>query len=450
MKSYFAVLFCFVFFMGCKSDDDFLVPAPSPQDTQGSASGNLLFARNFGGDKNEIANAVVKLQDGGYAVFGETQSINGDIVDKTDNSYDYWLLRFNENDELLWSKTYGGSLDEKGADLLATQDGGFVITGYASSSNGDVSQNFGNQDFWIVKLDSGGTIIWENSFGFNGSDRAYAIIQTQDSGFLISGVLDVTASAGQGNSLQNNNQLHAGGDYWAVKLDASGNQQWTKYFGGNLSDDPFGVVETASGNFILVGASDSADVDISNNKGSYDFWVVSISSSGNLIWEKNFGGTQIDEAHDIIITTDNNFLIVGNTRSDDTDVSVNNGDSDVWMIKINENGDLLWEKTIGGASFDTASSISKSNMGYLISGSSRSENGFITTNNGQNDALVINIDESGNVLWLKTVGGSEFDFAYDVVQLNNGSVIAVGETTSNDKDLSSNNGFTDVLITKFN
>jgi len=447
MKSYFVICFCLVFFVGCKSDDDVLNTEPTEQI---NTINTLQFAKNFGGDKNEIASAVIKLQDGGYAVFGETQSTNGDITDKLDSSYDYWLLRFNENDELLWSKTYGGSLDEKGADLIATQDGGFVITGYASSSDGDVSQNFGNQDFWIVKLDSGGNIIWENAFGFNGSDRAYAIIETQDSGYLISGVLDVTASAGQGNSKNSQINEHAGGDYWAVKLDASGNQEWTKYFGGNLSDDPFGVVETNSGNFILVGASDSADVDISNNKGSYDFWVVSISSTGNLIWEKNFGGTQIDEAQDIIKTTDNNFIIVGNTRSDDIDVSANNGDSDVWIIKINENGDLLWEKTIGGASFDTANSISKSNIGYIISGSSRSENGFITTNNGQNDALVANIDETGNLLWLKTVGGSEFDFAYDVVQLDDGSIIAVGETTSSDKDLSSNNGFTDILITKFN
>jgi hypothetical protein len=448
MKKIAILLGCLISVLACKSDDDFTEPATTtPQNGQ---TNTLQFAKNFGGSKNEIANAVIKLQDGGYAVFGETQSNDIDITDKTNSSFDYWLLRFNASDDLMWSKTYGGSLDEKGADILATQDGGFVVTGYASSSDGDVSQNFGNQDFWVTKLNSSGNITWEKSFGFNGSDRAYAIIQTQDSGYLISGVLDVTASAGQGNTRQNSNQAHAGGDYWAVKLDASGNQEWTKYFGGNLSDDPFGVVETNSGNFILVGASDSADVDISNNKGSYDFWVVSISSTGSLIWEKNFGGTQIDEAHGIVKTTDNNFIIVGNTRSDDTDISANFGDSDLWLVKIDESGNLIWEKSMGGASFDTASNISKSNNGYLISGSSRSENGFISTNYGQNDALVVNIDENGEVLWLKTIGGSEFDFAYDVTQLNDGSIIAVGETTSNNFDLTGNNGFTDALIIKLN
>lgn len=448
MKKFAILLSCLISVLACKSDDDFTEPVTTT--SQNVQTNTLQFAKNFGGSKNEIANAVIKLQDGGYAVFGETQSNDIDITDKTNSSFDYWLLRFSASDDLMWSKTYGGSLDEKGADILATQDGGFVLTGYASSSDGDVSQNFGNQDFWVTKLNSSGNITWEKSFGFNGSDRAYAIIQTQDSGYLISGVLDVTASAGQGNTRQNSIQAHAGGDYWAVKLDASGNQEWTKYFGGNLSDDPFGVVETNSGNFILVGASDSADVDISNNKGSYDFWVVSISSTGSLIWEKNFGGTQIDEAHGIVKTTDNNFIIVGNTRSDDTDISANFGDSDLWLIKIDESGNLIWEKSIGGASFDTASNISKSNNGYLISGSSRSENGFISTNYGQNDALVVNIDENGEVLWLKTIGGSEFDFAYDVTQLNDGSIIAVGETTSNNFDLTGNNGFTDALIIKLN
>ena len=448
MKIFAILLSCLISVLACKSDDDFTEPVTTT--SQNGQTNTLQFAKNFGGSKNEIANAVIKLQDGGYAVFGETQSNDIDITDKTNSSFDYWLLRFSASDDLMWSKTYGGSLDEKGADILATQDGGFVVTGYASSSDGDVSQNFGNQDFWVTKLNSSGNITWEKSFGFNGSDRAYAIIQTQDSGYLISGVLDVTASAGQGNTRQNSNQAHAGGDYWAVKLDASGNQEWTKYFGGNLSDDPFGVVETNSGNFILVGASDSADVDISNNKGSYDFWAVSISSTGSLIWEKNFGGTQIDEAHGIVKTTDNNFIIVGNTRSDDTDISANFGDSDLWLIKINESGNLIWEKSIGGASFDTASNISKSNNGYLISGSSRSENGFISNNYGQNDALVVNIDENGEVLWLKTIGGSEFDFAYDVTQLNDGSIIAVGETTSNNFDLTGNNGFTDALIIKLN
>jgi hypothetical protein len=434
----FIILICLIQF-GCKNDDDQILNA--------SVIGDLEFAQNYGGQKNESGQSVVATSDGGYAILGYTQSTNGDITDKNEDSFDYWLLKFNETNELLWTKTFGGTLDDRGNDIVATQDGGFAITGYGSSSDNDIDLNNGNQDFWISKLDSDGNITWEKSFGYNGSDRAYSIIQTQDQGFLISGVLDVTASAGEGNSKSYFTE-HAGGDYWAIKLDNNGNQEWTKYFGGNLSDDPYGVTQTLDGNFILIGSSDSEDVDITNNKGSYDYWVVSISNSGILLWEKNFGGTEIDEARGITNTTDGNFLIIGNTRSNDIDISNNIGGSDIWLIKISPYGELLWEKTIGGTSFDIGNSISKSINGYIISGASRSFDGNITSNNGQNDGFVAEINENGDLLWAKSAGGSDEDLIYDSTQINNGTIISVGETTSNDFDLNNNKGFTDLLVLK--
>lgn len=423
----------------CKNHDD--------QVQNNSVSGKFEFAKNYGGQKNESGQSVVATLDGGYAILGYTQSINGDITDKNEDSFDYWLLKFNKTNQLLWSKTYGGTLDDRGNDIVATQDGGFAITGYGSSSDQDITINNGNQDFWISKLDADGNLLWEKSFGYNGSDRAYSIIQTQDQGYLISGVLDVTASAGEGNS-KSYYSRHAGGDYWAIKLDSNGNQEWTKYFGGNLSDDPYGITQASDGSFILVGASDSEDVDITNNKGSYDYWVVSISNSGVLLWEKNFGGSEIDEARGIVNTTDGNFLIIGNTRSNNTDISNNIGGSDIWLIKISPFGELLWEKTIGGTGFDTGTSISKSVNGYIISGASRSLDGDISSNNGQNDAFVAEINENGELIWTKSIGGSNEDLIYDSVQINNGTIISVGETTSNDKDLNNNKGFTDLLVIK--
>ena len=425
--------------LSCKNNDD--------QILNNSVIGDLEFAQNYGGQKNESGQSVVATLDGGYAILGYTQSTNGDITDKNEDSFDYWLLKFNDANELLWSKTYGGTLDDRGNDIVATQDGGFAITGYGSSNDNDISINNGNQDFWISKLDSDGNIIWEKSFGYSGSDRAYSIIQTQDQGFLISGVLDVTASAGEGNSKSYFIE-HAGGDYWAIKLDSNGNQEWTKYFGGNLSDDPYGITQTTDGNFILVGSSDSEDVDITNNKGSYDYWVVSISNSGILLWEKNFGGTEIDEARGITNTSDGNFLIIGNTRSNDVDVSNNIGGSDIWLLKISPFGELLWEKTIGGTGFDIGNSISKSINGYIISGASRSLDGNTTGNNGQNDAFITEINENGDVLWTKSAGGSNEDLIYDSVQINDGTIVSVGETTSNDFDLNNNKGFTDLLVLK--
>ena len=147
----------------------------------------------------------------------------------------------------------------------------------------------------------------------------------------MTGVLDVSASNGQGNAKSAAMQ-HAGGDYWVLKTDNSGNLEWSKFFGGSFTDTPLGIVETANNNFIIAGSSDSNDFNIEENKGTYDFWIIKISSLGNLIWEKSFGGSEIDEARAITSTNDGHFIVVGDTRSSNKDISVNNGAADVWVF----------------------------------------------------------------------------------------------------------------------
>jgi len=241
---------------------------------------------------------------------------------------------------------------------------------------------------------------------------------------------------------------HAEGDFWALKIDAAGILEWSNYYGGSFTDTPLGVVATADNGFIMVGSSDSNDVDITNNKGSYDFWVIKISSDGTLVWDKSFGGSEIDEARAICSTHDGNFMVVGDTRSSDSDITINNGGADVWILKISSEGNLIWEQTIGGASFDVARSISMTqDHGFVIAGSSRSSDyGF--TNQGQNDALVLKIDAEGVLEWQQTVGGSEIDFLYDAIELNDKTIIAVGESNSSDGNITINKGFSDALILK--
>ena len=137
--------------------------------------------------------------------------------------------------------------------------------------------------------------------------------------------------------------------------------------------------------------------------------------------------------------------MVGDTRSLDKDVATNSGAADVWAIKISTNGNLIWEKTFGGSSFDAARAITKTqDNGFLIAGSSRSlDNNF--ENKGQNDALIIQIDANGNLVSQQTFGGSDIDFLYGITQLNNNTIIAVGESSSSDQDISENKGFTDAL-----
>lgn len=438
MVRFIQIFLATIVILSCSEDES----TPTSYNFQGA----IESSRTFGGTKNELANSVVKTEDGGYAVLGYTQSNDGDITDKPNDDFDYWVMKFNSNDELEWNKTYGGTLDDRGNKIIQTHDGGYAIVGNSQSSDNDATQNAGSYDFWVVKLTSYGVVSWEKSIGYTGSDKGLSLIQTADNGYLLSGVIDVTASGGAGNSKA---ILHAGGDYWTIKLSAGGVTQWTKYFGGTLSETLFDAIQTADGGFVLVGSSDSTDVDISNNKGTYDFWIVKIDADGALVWEKNFGGSEIDEARGIALTGDGNYLIVGDTRSVDADVSQNSGAADLWLIKITPNGDLLWEKTYGGGSFDVGRAITKTqDGGFLIAGSSRSQDGDLTSNNGQNDAWVLKINNSGVIEWQKTIGGSNIDFAYGVTELNDRKVIVVGESSSSDFDIIENKGFTDLLITK--
>ena len=439
MKKYYFILSLF-FFFNCAKDE---APVNSEQVV---IIGDLDATETLGGSKNDVFNSLVKTADGGYAILGYTQSKDGDITTKVDENFDFWLLKYAADNTLLWSKTFGGSKDDRGADVIQTQDGGFALLGYSQSIDQDVSLNAGSQDFWFIKLTADGAISWQKTFGFSGADYGTVLTETNDNGYLITGVLDVTASGGLGN--ENKAQRHAGGDIWAIKLNNIGDLEWSKYYGGSFTDTALGIEKTADNGFIIVASSDSDDSDITNNKGTYDFWVFRITSEGVLVWEQNFGGSEIDEARAIAASDDGNFIIVGDTRSKDVDVSNNNGAADIWILKISPAGTLIWEKTIGAAGFDVARSISKTqDNGFLISGSSRSSvAGFI--NQGQNDALLIKINSEGVIEWQETAGGSEIDFLYDAVELNNRTIIAVGESNSADGDIPENKGFSDGLIIK--
>ena len=438
---FYSVCFITLSLMGCSEDND--NSSPQAPDIE------VDFITTLGGSKNESAQAVVNTTDGGYAILGHSQSMDGDVTNKSNESYDYWVLKFDTTNQLQWQKTYGGNDDDRGTDIIQTTDGGYAVIGKSKSGDLDVSENAGYDDFWMIKLDGNGSILWEYSFGYAGSDVPYSVIQTNDNGYLVSGVLDVTASNGQGDRVSSSQRRHAGGDYWVIKLNANGIKEWSNYYGGSFTDTAYDAIQTEDNGYIIVGSSDSNDVDVANNKGSYDFWVIKISNTGDLVWEKSFGGSEIDEARAISNTADGNYLVVGDTRSANIDVSQNRGAADLWMIKINSEGSLIWEKTLGGTSFDVGRSVSKTqDNGFLIAGSSRSSDGDLRNNKGQNDALILKINSSGDLEWQKTIGGSEVDFFYGAAELTDGSVLAIGDTNSSNGDITENKGFTDLLILK--
>lgn len=437
IKSWFFVfvLLC----ISCKNDDD---------NTNSGFQGNIDWAKTYGGSQDDFARSVIPTLDGNFLVFGNTSSINGDITDKTFEVSDYWLLKLDLNGNVIWSKTYGGSDEDVGQQVIQTSDGGYAIVGYSKSNDIDASNNEGQHDNWILKLDNNGNVLWEKSFGFAGHDHAYSVIETNDGGFFMTGFLDITASEGEGSTVRN--FRHGIGEFWCHKLDANGNIEWRNYFGGSNNDRSFDVVQANDGGYVVTGFSESNDFDISNSKGSYDFWVIKINPEGELVWEKSLGGTEIDQARSIIKTDDNAYIIIGNSFSNDGDITSNLGSSDYLLIKISDNGNIIWSKNYGGSLFDFATSINKSIDGYIITGYSQSYDKDVKGNFGENDYWILKISESGALIWQRNFGGSKLDLAFDAFETNEGEIIVVGETESDDVEVDMNKGLKDILIIKIN
>ncbi|MBT8211059.1 MAG: hypothetical protein KJP14_11085, partial [Eudoraea sp.] len=328
--------------------------------------------------------------------------------------------------------------------------GGFAITGYAMSDDGDGSNNNGFHDNWILKLDPQGNLEWEKSFGFSGHDHSYDLVQTPDGGFFFVGFLDITSALadgtyGKGNTLTR----HGVGEFWGTKIDALGNLEWRRYYGGTNNDRAHAVVRSDDGGFVMAGFSESTDFDISNSRGSYDFWIVKIAENGNLVWERSLGGAGIEIAYDIALASDGNYLVTGHTFSNDQDISINHGEADTWLLKLDNLGNLIWERTYGGTLFDAARSVKAiSQDQYLLAGNTKSpdlNSGLIA---GENDIWVAKTDAAGNLLWQQTFGGIGLDYGLDAIEDREQNLVVVGSSNSPEFQGLINKGNTDLVVIK--
>lgn len=434
------ITFCIGFIISCSNDDN---------TSQNIFSGTISWAKTFGGSAKDVAISVINTTDGNILILGTTASIDGDIIDKNSQENDYWLTKLDQQGNTLWAKTYGGTDDDVGQEVIELSDGNIAIVGYSKSSDGDASNNEGFHDNWILKLDHSGNILWEKSFGFSGHDHAYSLLETHDGGFFMSGFLDVTSSGGAGSTTRGANR-HGVGEFWCHKLDAQGNIEWRKYFGGSSNDRAYGAVQSNDGGYVVTGLSESNDFDITNAYGSYDYWVVKLDANGNMVWETSIGGSEIDQSRAIVTTNDNGYLILGNSFSTDGVITANYGGSDVMITKLNANGAVSWSKNYGGSNFDFGTSIKKASNGYLVTGYTQSIDIDVNENKGDNDFWIFKINEFGNISWQKTFGGSGLDFCHDVIETIDNTIIIVGETESNDFDIPENKGLKDALIIKIN
>lgn len=440
-------LFSICFLLSCSKEDSAL---------ETNFEGFNQWSKTLGGSQEDITSGVVATSDGGVIVVGYSKSTDGDVNKQYDLN-DIWISKLDKNGNVVWNKTIGGSGDDYGISIIKTNDSNYVIAGYSGSADFDVPRNLGMHDFFITKINENGTIIWSKVYGFSNHDHAHKIIQTRDGGFFVAGFADYSGLNGQlgngeGHQMNRNNNTvqHGSGEYFGIKLDAQGNFLWFRYYGGTQNERVNDVVEANDGGIVMIGYSESNDFDVNDAKGSYDYWVIKIDMMGHLIWKKNFGGSDIDQAYGIVKTEFNSYLVVGQSNSIDGDISSPIGNSDVWVIHINDFGELLWDKSFGGTSFDTALAIKKTtNNKYIIAGHSRSnDNQF--NNRGQNDAFIMSIDTHPNtgILFFKNFGGSYFDFATDLTQTTDGSIVVVGNTQSSDGDFIINEGFNDRFVIK--
>ena len=296
----------------------------------------------------------------------------------------------------IWAKLYGGSLDDEAAALVQTGDGGYAIAGTTSSFGA------GNADFWLIKTDANGNVEWNQTYGWAEADSAYSMVQTSDGGYAIAGE---TISFGAGDS-----------DFWLVKVDSSGSIQWNRTYGEPTADGANSIIQTSDGGYALAGYS-------TGNNASKDLWFVKTDSSGNMQWNRTYGGSRWDEAASVIQTSDGGYALAGTTNSlsDDTYIP-----HDCWLVKTDSDGNRIWNKTYDGdGGFDGANSlVQTSDGGYTLAGHT---GGFI----GQN-VWIIKTDPDGNRIWDVIWDTAEPTLTNCMIQTSDGGYAVTGWTESLD------------------
>ncbi|GAB3643723.1 hypothetical protein GCM10027423_43600 [Spirosoma arcticum] len=359
-----------------------------------------------------------------------------------------------------WDKTFGGSNFDALYSIVATPEGGFLLSGYSNSSvSGDkTADSRGGNDYWLIKINANGVKQWDKTFG--GSSNDYfpsGIVATSDGGFLVGGTSDSPASGDKTADSK------GGNDYWLIKINVNGVKQWDKTFGGSGNDNLSSIVATADGGFLVGGYSQSpASGDkTEDGKGAGDYWLIKINVNGVKQWDKTFGGSSDDNLHSIVATADGGFLVGGESQSsasgDKTENRRGNNSltTDYWLIKINGSGVKQWDKTFGGSGNDNLSSIvATSDGGFWVGGSSDSpaSGDKMEEGKGFNDCWLIKINGSGVKQWDKTFGGPGFDYLRSMVATADGGGLVGGDSgssASGDKTENSK-GFGDYWLIKIN
>ena len=388
---------------------------------------NIKWQKSFGGTEFEVAYSVIATSEGGIVFTGETRSAYGDTGANNNGRFTLWVVKLNAAGAIQWQKPLGGTKNEKGSSVIETSDLGIIVAGYTNSNDNDVTLNKGENDFWVIKFSESGTIEWKKTYGGAGSDETSKIKQTQDGGYVVCGVTnstdgDITNAKGEQ-------------DYWVIKLDSTGNLIWQKTLGGSRIDQTSDLLVTSDGGYIVAGRSISTNGDVTNTEIGYCGWVVKLDQFGTIEWEQCFknGVTAIQ-----YIPSSNEYILVGYGEG-------LNGDS--WITKINNVGDIVWKKNFGGSNYELTRSVSlTTDGGFLTCGVTYSDDGDVTNYKGNGDFWLVKFDKNGELVWEKTFGGSGGDIPYDMTISSSGEIILAGNTNSTDGDITDVKGNSDIWI----
>ena len=383
----------------------------------------------LGGFSEEQGSGIRETPDGGFIVCGFKESNNGDVA-CSHIGIDGWLVKLDGALNIQWQKCFSGNSSARFICLDITTDNGFIIGGETSGGGSTLCTGHGNTDYWIIKTDSLGNTLWQNCFGGSEDDRINDIHQTIDGGYILAGTsysLDGDVGSGFGN-----------GDFWILKLDSSGSILWNKTYGGFGTEDCFSISETPDHKYVACGRATFDSGDVIGTHGYNDCWVIKIDSIGNLIWQKALGGSLNDVAEDLSIDVNGDIVIIAEASSSDGDISMNYGGWDTWIVKLNSGGNIIWEKTYGGSSYDSGRSLTRAaDGGYMLLSSGSSIDGDAYCSYGS-QFWFTKIDSNGIFEFEKCLGGSDFDIPKRIISTTDSGFAAIGYTFSNDGDVSGN------------
>lgn len=347
---------------------------------------DYIWATNYGGAYNDGSFEGVATPDNGYAIIGNSYSYGAGL-------YDVYLIKLGSAGNVIWSKTYGGAETDQGYSIDNTDDGGFILTGTTRSFG------HGERDVYLIRTDASGDTLWSKYFGGGLDDQARSVRVISDNGFIICGTTD---SYGHGYS-----------DLYLIRTDSLGDTIWTRAYGGAGGESGSAVRETMDGGFIAIGSTGSF------GEGYSSVYVVRVDADGDSLWAYTYGGARADNGYTVELTGDGGFLLAGGTAS------FGAGYTDGYLVKIDSNGNVVWEKTYGGTMDDRIYSICQAMDGtIMLTGSTESFGA------GKGDIYVVKTNPVGDVISTHTYGGNKTDYGRMIFQEAATNYILVGESYS--------------------